>query len=361
MNTTVLTPVHESLGAKMIEYAGYKMPVEYSGVQDEHVMVRRSAGIFDVSHMGEFIIRGHGAFNLIQHLTTNNLSRISPGKAQYSCMPNGKGGIVDDLIIYRLDEDIYFLVVNAANIQKDWHWITSHNRFGAMLENVSQNMSLLALQGPEATSVLQDLTKTDISDMGSFTFHQGTIAGVENVIISATGYTGAGGFELYCESGSAEKLWARILEKGADKIKPIGLAARDTLRLEMGYCLYGNDIDDTTSPIEAGLGWITKFVDGNDFIDRELLARQKKEGITRGLVGFEMIERGIPRHDYPVLDMSGKAIGRVTSGTMSPIMKKGIGMGYVPVAFSAPGSEIAIGIRNKQLRARVVSMPFYKG
>ncbi|MBN2349821.1 MAG: glycine cleavage system aminomethyltransferase GcvT [Bacteroidales bacterium] len=361
MKTTQLISFHEKLRAKLVEFAGYKMPLEYTGVNDEHLTVRKKVGVFDVSHMGEFWVSGEGALDFLQKITTNDVSRLVPGKAQYSCMPNGLGGIVDDLIVYHYEDKKYLLVVNAANIEKDWKWINRHNTFNAVIENASDKMSMVAVQGPEAKNVVQKLTKINLAAVKSFSFETGKVAGVDHVIISATGYTGAGGVELYCYNDGAEALWAAIFEAGADKgIKPIGLAARDTLRLEMGYCLYGNDIDDTTSPLEAGLGWITKFTEHKNFIDKEFLERQKEQGVQRKLVGIEMIERGIPRHHYSILNQQDKVIGQVTSGTMSPSMNKGIGMGYVKTTYAAPGTEIYIGIRNKKVKAAVVTFPIYK-
>ena len=361
MKETALAGKHRQLGARMIPFAGFLMPVEYSGLIDEHHTVRASVGVFDVSHMGEFWVTGPNAFSLVQKLTTNDLSRLVDGKVQYTCFPNGRGGIVDDLLVYRFGSERFLLVVNAANMEKDWHWVNSQNVTGAVLENVSGEFSQLAVQGPMATSVLQRLTKTDPGGMEYYSFVTDRLAGVDNVILSATGYTGAGGYELYFPNSQAVKIWDAVFESGKDLgIKPIGLGARDTLRLEMGFCLYGNDIDDSTSPLEAGLGWITKFVDGNGFIDRPLLEKQKEEGIMRRLVGFELLERGIPRQHYPILDGEGNPIGEVTSGTMSPMLNKGIGLGYVKTAFAKPGTRLFIQIRNKKLPAEVVKLPFYK-
>lgn len=360
MKNTALTAVHEKLGAKMVPFAGYNMPVQYEGVIAEHNNVREHVGVFDVSHMGEFWVRGPQALDLIQKVTSNDASVLVPGKIQYSCLPNDKGGIVDDLLVYCQDDQNYMLVVNASNIDKDWNWISSHNTFDCTMENHSEDVSLLAVQGPKAAAALQSLTDINLSEMTYYTFKIGTFAGIENVIISATGYTGAGGFEIYFPNDAAEKIWNAVFEAGADQnIKPIGLAARDTLRLEMGFCLYGNDINDTTSPLEAGLGWITKFT--KDFIDSSRLKEQKEAGVSRKLVGFELVDRGIPRHDYPIVDADGNEIGIVTSGTMSPSTGKAIGMGYVPTALSTPGSEIYIQVRNKPLKAVVVKLPFYKG
>jgi len=343
----------------MVEFAGYEMPVEFSGIKDEHMTVRNGVGVFDVSHMGEFWVKGPNAAAFIQKVTTNDVRKLAIGQAQYSCFPNGKGGIVDDLLVYYYEPEKYMLVVNAANIEKDWNWLVSQNTMDAELENASDEISQLAIQGPKATQVLQKLTGVDLSSIKYYTFVTGKFAGVEDVIISATGYTGAGGFELYMRNGSAEKVYHAIFEAGKDEgIKSIGLGARDTLRLEMGYCLYGNDIDDTTSPIEAGLGWITKFSPENDFIDKDLLEVQKLEGVTRKLRGFEMIDRGIPRHGYEIVDQSGNDIGVVTSGTQSPVLNKGIGMGYVAREYSAIGTEIQIKVRNKLLKAVIVKVPF---
>lgn len=360
MKDTALVNKHIALGAKMVPFAGFNMPVQYEGVNAEHETVREAVGVFDVSHMGEFLITGEGALDLIQYVTTNNVSTMTPGRAQYNCMPNGNGGIVDDLIVYMLAENKYLLVVNASNIDKDWDWITSHNKFGAEMRNLSDEYSLLAIQGPEAVEAMQSLTPVDLSAIKYYHFEVGQFAGIENVIISATGYTGSGGFEIYCKNNEVEQIWDKVFEAGADfGIKPIGLAARDTLRLEMGFCLYGNDIDDSTSPLEAGLGWITKF-DKGDFIDRDKLAAQKEAGVKEKLVGFELIDKGIPRHNYPIVDAQGKQIGRVTSGTMGPSVKKAIGLGYVETAYAAADSEIYIEVRNKALKAKVVKPPFYK-
>ena len=359
MKSTALTQKHIDLGAKMVPFAGYNMPVQYEGVNAEHETVRNAVGVFDVSHMGEFVLRGPNALALIQKFASNDASVLFDGKAQYSCMPNGQGGIVDDLIIYRVNAEEYFIVVNASNIEKDWNWISSLNDLGVEMENLSDQYSLLAIQGPKAAEAMQSLTDIDLSNMTYYTFQHGTFAGIENMMISATGYTGSGGFEVYVKNEDANKLWDAVFAAGADfGIKPIGLAARDTLRLEMGFCLYGNDIDDTTSPLEAGLGWITKFT--KDFTDSEFLAKQKEAGVTRKLVAFEMIDRGIPRHDYPILDAAGTVIGKVTSGTMSPSMKLGIGLGYVTIENSKLESEIFIEIREKGVKAHVVKLPFYK-
>lgn len=359
MRNTALTQKHIDLGAKMVPFAGYNMPVQYEGVNAEHETVRNAVGVFDVSHMGEFVLRGPNALALIQKFASNDASVLFDGKAQYSCMPNGKGGIVDDLIIYRVNAEEYFIVVNASNIEKDWNWITSLNDLGVEMENLSDQYSLLAIQGPKAAEAMQSLTSIDLSNMTYYTFQHGTFAGIDNIMVSATGYTGSGGFEIYVKNEDANKVWDAVFAAGADfGIKPIGLAARDTLRLEMGFCLYGNDIDDTTSPLEAGLGWITKF--SKDFTDSAFLANQKEAGVTRKLVAFEMIDRGIPRHDYPILDAAGTVIGNVTSGTMSPSMKLGIGLGYVTVDNSKLDSEIFVEIRDKGVKAKVVKLPFYK-
>jgi aminomethyltransferase len=360
MKNTALSHIHVALGAKMVPFSGYNMPVQYEGVIAEHINVRENVGVFDVSHMGEFIIRGEGAFELVQKVTSNDVSKLVDGKVQYSCLPNGKGGIVDDLLVYRMNETTYFLVVNASNINKDWEWISKHNTNGVEMVNISEDTSLLAVQGPKAAEALQALTEMNISDMKYYTFQKGTFAGKDNVLISTTGYTGAGGFEIYFKNEDAEVIWNAIFETGKDcSITPVGLAARDTLRLEMGFCLYGNDIDDTTSPLEAGLGWITKLT--NDFVDSEFLKQQKEEGVKRSLVGFELVDRGVPRHGYDVVNTAGEKIGIVTSGTMGPSLKKAIGLAYVPTDMKAEGTEIYIAVRKKQLKAKVVSLPFYKG
>lgn len=343
----------------MVPFAGYNMPVQYSGVNEEHNTVRNGVGVFDVSHMGEFILKGKQALDLLQKVTSNDVGALTPGKVQYSCLPNGNGGIVDDLLVYKIDEETYMAVVNASNIEKDWEWIKKNNSFGVEMKDISDKTSLLAVQGPKAIDALQKLTDIDLSSMPYYTFKKGTFNGVENVLISNTGYTGAGGFEIYFENEVAEKMWNAIFEAGKEfGIKPIGLGARDTLRLEMGFCLYGNDIDDTTSPIEAGLGWITKF--NKDFINKPELLEQKEKGVSRKLVGFEMIDRGIPRHDYEIQDSEGRTIGKVTSGTQSPSLQKAIGMGYVEQAFSKPDTEIFVNIRDKAIKAKVVRIPFYK-
>lgn len=356
MKDTPFTKKHIALGAKMAEFAGYNMPISYTGINDEHATVRNNAGIFDVSHMGEFMLRGDNALELIQRVTSNDASKLTAGKAQYSCLPNQNGGIVDDLIVYCIEENKeYMLVVNASNIEKDWNWISQHNTNQVPMENISDKIALLAIQGPNATKLLQGFTDADILNLKYYTFVKCTFAGVENVIVSATGYTGAGGVEIYFEdaNGAAEKIWDAILALG---IKPIGLGARDTLRLEMGYCLYGNDINDTTSPLEAGLGWITKFT--KDFTSKAIFEKQKAEGVTKKLVGFELLERGIPRHDYLIKDAEGNTIGVVTSGTQAPSLGKAIGMGYVNVPFTSLDSEIFIEIRNNLVKAKVVKMPF---
>ncbi len=359
MKNTALSHLHTELGAKMVPFAGYNMPVQYEGVNIEHETVRNGVGVFDVSHMGEFLLTGPGALDLIQRVTTNDASTLTIGRAQYSCLPNGKGGIVDDLIVYRLKEEQYLLVVNASNIEKDWAWISSHNTENVEMRNLSDDYSLLAIQGPKALEAMQSLTSVDLTAIKYYHFEVGPFAGIDYVIISATGYTGSGGFEIYVKNEFAEQLWNAVFKAGADwGIKPIGLAARDTLRLEMGFCLYGNDIDDTTSPIEAGLGWITKFT--KDFVDSDILKAQKEAGVSRKLVAFEMVERGIPRHDYRILDSEGNEIGKVTSGTMSPSMKIAIGMGYVSTSFAAVDTEIFIEIREKGIKAKIVKLPFYK-
>ncbi len=359
MKSTSLTNKHISLGAKMVPFAGYNMPVSYSGLNDEHATVRTSVGVFDVSHMGEFILRGPNALHLIQKVTSNDVSVLTDGKAQYSCLPNNTGGIVDDLIVYRINAETYMLVVNASNIDKDWSWIKQHDTWNVDMKNISEETSLLAVQGPNAILALQKLTAVNLSEIPYYAFAKGKFNGIDNVVISNTGYTGAGGFELYFENQHAEKIWDAIFEAGKEfGIKPIGLGARDTLRLEMGFCLYGNDIDDTTSPIEAGLGWITKFT--KDFTNRTFIEQQKTTGVSKKLVGFEMIDRGIPRHDYAIADASGNIIGKVTSGTQSPSLNKALGMGYVKTEFSKPGTEIFVIIRDKAIKAVVSKLPFYK-
>ena len=359
MKKTAFNEFHKNLGAKMVSFAGYEMPIEYSGINNEHVTVRNGAGVFDVSHMGEFWVKGPNALELVQKVTSNDASTLQIGQAQYSCLPNGKGGIVDDLLVYRYDEEKYLLVVNASNIDKDWAWVNEQNTMGAELENASDDISQLAIQGPKATAILQKLTDINLSDIEYYTFTTGAIAGAEEVIISNTGYTGSGGFELYIYNKDAEKVWKAIFEAGAEEgILPIGLAARDTLRLEKGFCLYGNDIDDTTSPIEAGLGWITKFNDQNNFIDKEYLLKQKEEGVSKRLRGFVLEDRGIPRKDYEIVNENDEVIGRVTSGTMSPMLQKGIGMGYVNKGYTKFETEIFIKVRNRKLKAKVVKLPF---
>ena len=359
MKNTALTAIHEQLGAKMVPFAGYNMPVQYEGVNAEHEIVRNGVGVFDVSHMGEFFLKGENALALIQKVTSNDASKLVNGKAQYSCLPNADGGMVEDLIVYKIEDNHYLLVVNASNIEKDWNWISSHNDLGVEMTNVSDQYSLLAIQGPKAAQAMQSLTNIDLANMGYYTFQIGDFAGKQNVIVSATGYTGSGGFEIYFKNEDAEYIWNKVFEAGAAfGIKPIGLAARDTLRLEMGFCLYGNDINDTTSPLEAGLGWITKF--DKTFTNSDQLLQQKEAGVARKLVGFEMIERGIPRHDYEICDAQENIVGIVTSGTQSPSLGIAIGMGYVPTALATVDSEIYIRIRNKDIKAKVVKMPFYK-
>jgi aminomethyltransferase len=362
MKSTAFRKFHEAMGAKMVPFAGYIMPVQFEGVNIEHETVRKGVGVFDVSHMGEFWVKGPKAYELLQWVTSNDVSKLYDGKIQYSCFPNHKGGIVDDLLVYRIDEETYLLVVNASNIEKDWNWINGQNKFGAILYNASDEISQLAVQGPDALKVMQKLTKEPIMDMEYYTFKKIEIAGVKDVIFSITGYTGSGGCEIYMANEDADTIWNAVFEAGKEfGIKPIGLAARDTLRLEMGFCLYGNDINETTSPIAAGLGWITKFADYKDFINKDALLNQKLEGVRRKLAGFEMIDKGIPRQHYDIADDDGNIIGEVTSGTMSPSLKNGIGMGYVDKALSLPGSVINIVVRNKPLKAKVVKLPFYKG
>lgn len=360
MKNTPFTHKHIALGAKMAPFAGYNMPISYTGINDEHAAVRNSAGVFDVSHMGEFILKGENALDLIQRVTSNDASKLTAGKAQYSCLPNTEGGIVDDLLVYCIEENkVYMLVVNASNIEKDWNWISQFNSKGVEMHNISDQTCLLAIQGPLATSILQTLTDKDVINLKYYTFVKGTFAGVENVLISATGYTGAGGLEIYFEDkdGAADKIWDAIFAAGASKgIKPIGLGARDTLRLEMGFCLYGNDIDDRTNPLEAGLGWITKFT--KDFTARPILEKIKAEGVKQKLVGLEMIDKGIPRHDYEIKDAQGNLIGRVTSGTQSPTLQKAVGLGYVRTDFATLDSEVYIAVRDKLLKAKVSKVPF---
>ncbi len=359
MKRTPLFDKHVSLGAKIVPFAGFEMPVQYSGVTEEHFAVREKAGIFDVSHMGQFYIEGPGSLELLQYVTTNDVSTLTNGKAQYSCLPNGNGGIVDDLIVYKMEDEKYFVVVNASNIEKDWNHISKFNeKFGAKMTNISDDTSLIAIQGPKATEILQKLTDVNLSEIPYYNFTVGAVNGVENVIISNTGYTGSGGFEIYFPNESAEQLWDAILENGKEEgIVPCGLASRDTLRLEKGFCLYGNDIDDTTSPLEGGLAWITKL-DKGDFVDKEFIANQKEAGVTRKLVAFELVDKGVPRHDYPVVDAEGNVIGKVTSGTQSPMKKVGIGLAYVAKPYFKIGSEIFIQVRNKNLAAKVVKAPF---
>lgn len=351
-----LDQVHRELGAKMVSFAGYEMPLQYSSLTEEHIAVREGVGVFDVSHMGEFILKGEKALDLIQLISSNDASKLSAGKVQYSCMPNGKGGIVDDLLIYCIDEKTYMLVVNASNIEKDWNWIQQHNSFGVEMKDISDRTCLLAVQGPKAVEAMKRLTSMDLEGMTYYTFEKGEFAGVSNVLVSATGYTGSGGFELYFDNEDAVEIWNEVMKAGEEVgIKAAGLGARDTLRLEKGFCLYGNDIDDTTSPLEAGLGWITKFT--KEFVDSDRLKAQKENGIERKLVGFTMIDRGIPRKDYPILDANGNNIGVVTSGTSSPSLNMGIGMGYVSKDQSALENEIFIEIRGKSVKAQIKKMP----
>ena len=359
MKKTALYNKHVELGAKMVPFAGYQMPVQYLGVNAEHINVRDNVGVFDVSHMGEFIVSGEKALNLIQKISSNDASKLFPGRAQYSYLPNDNGGVVDDLIIYMINEVKYLLVVNASNIEKDWNWINKHNDVGAELENISDQMSLLAVQGPKAVDLLQELTKIDLNEIKFYHFVEGEIAGIDNVIISATGYTGSGGFELYVNNNVAERLWDEILKAGVPfNIEPAGLAARDTLRLEMGYCLYGNDIDDKTSPISAGLGWVTKFT--KSFVGDQILKNQKENGVDKKLVAFKLLDRGIPRKGYLIVDENQNEIGIVTSGTMGPSVKLSIGLGYVKSEFSSLGSTIYLSIRNKSIAAEIVKLPFFK-
>ena len=360
MKNTALTPIHEKLGAKMVPFAGYNMPVSYEGINIEHETVRNGVGVFDVSHMGEFLVEGPNALALIQKVTSNDAAKLEIGQAQYSCLPNENGGIVDDLIVYRVKEETYLLVVNASNIEKDWNHISSYNSdFKAEMRNLSDNYALLAIQGPKSIEAMQSLTSVDLAAIKFYTFKVADFAGIEHVIISATGYTGSGGFEIYCKNEEVEQVWNKVLEAGADfGIKPIGLAARDTLRLEMGYCLYGNDINDETSPLEAGLGWITKFT--KDFVNSEALAKEKAAGSTKKLIGFELTDRGIPRQGYTIVSDEGETIGEVTSGTMSPSLGKGLGLGYVKTEFAKAGTSINIQIRKNTVAATVVKLPFYK-
>lgn len=357
MKRIPLHTIHVDLGAKMVPFAGFEMPVRYSSDLDEHHTVRNGVGVFDVSHMGEFVLRGPKALALIQKVSANDASTLTDGKVQYSYLPNATGGVVDDLLVYRINEEEYYLVVNASNIDKDWDWIVSHNTEGAEMENISERLCLLAVQGPQAAATLQKLTGINLSAMEYYTFKKGTLAGVENVLISATGYTGAGGFEVYVEAEDAEAMWNAIFEAGAEfDIKPVGLGARDTLRLEKGYCLYGNDIDDTTSPLEAGLGWVTKFT--KEFTNSAALKAQKEQGISRKLIGFELLERGIPRGHYALCTADGSKIGEVTSGTISPTLEKGIGLGYVPANLAKPGTELFVKVRERLLKAQVIKLPF---
>jgi aminomethyltransferase len=366
MKNTPFTEFHKQMGAKMVPFAGYLMPVEYTGIKNEHINVRENVGVFDVSHMGEVVVKGDKALEFLQYITTNNVADLSDGKVQYSCFPNGKGGIVDDLLVYRMGEGDYLLVINAANIEKDWNWLVNQAKsfnlkIGSELINDSDNTAQLAVQGPKALEAMQKLTKESITEMEFYTFKVIDFAGIKDVLFSTTGYTGAGGCEIYVKNEDAVKLWNAVFEAGEEfGIQPAGLGARDTLRLEMGYCLYGNDINDETSPIEAGLGWITKFSDEKNFIDKELFLKQKEEGVNKRLKGFVMIDRGIPRQHYEVVNEQGENIGEVTSGTMSPMMKKGIGMAYLTKGYWKPGTEIYLRIRNKTLKAEVVKMPIYK-
>ena len=359
MKNTALTDVHVSLGAKMVPFAGYNMPVQYSGINDEHETVRTAVGVFDVSHMGEFILKGPKAADLIQRVSSNDVSKLYDGKVQYAYLPNEEGGIIDDFLTYKIDDETYLLVVNASNVEKDWNWISKFNTEGVEMIDISEKTSLLAVQGPKAAEALQSLTDIELASMEYYSFQKGVFAGVDNVLVSATGYTGAGGFEIYVANEDVKKVWDAVFEAGATfGIKPIGLRARDTLRLEMGFCLYGNDIDDTTSPFEAGLGWVTKFT--KDFVNSDNLKAEKEAGVANKLVGFEMIDRGIPRHGYEIADADGNIIGRVTSGTQSPTLKKSIGLGYINKDFSKEGTEIFILIRNQQLKAVIQKPPFVK-
>ncbi|TDQ72168.1 glycine cleavage system aminomethyltransferase GcvT [Sphingobacterium yanglingense] len=359
MKNTALTDLHISLGAKMVPFAGFNMPVQYTGINDEHETVRNGVGVFDVSHMGEFILKGEKALDLIQKVSSNDASKLYDGKVQYAYLPNENGGIVDDFLTYKLDDETYLLVVNASNIEKDWNWISKFNTFGVDMKDISDKTALLAIQGPKAAEALQSLTDIELASMEYYTFQKGKFAGVDNVIVSATGYTGAGGFEIYVANEDVKTVWDAIFTAGAPYgIKPIGLGARDTLRLEMGFCLYGNDIDDNTSPLEAGLGWVTKFT--KDFVNSENLKAEKEAGVQKKLVGFEMIDRGIPRHDYEIVDIDGNIVGRVTSGTQSPTLKKSVGLGYVNNAFAKEGTEIYINIRNQKVKAVIKKPPFVK-
>ena len=360
MKTIPLHHIHVQLGAKIVPFAGFEMPVRYSSDLEEHHTVRNNVGVFDVSHMGEFSVKGPGSLDLIQKVSANDASVLYDGKVQYSYLPNADGGVVDDLLVYRIAEDDYMLVVNASNIEKDWNWIQDQNTEGVAMTNLSADLCLLAVQGPNATATLQKLTEADLASMEYYTFQVGQMAGIDNVVISATGYTGSGGFEIYVNKENAEKMWNAIFEAGKEfDIKPVGLGARDTLRLEKGFCLYGNDIDDTTSPLEAGLGWVTKF--SKKFINSENLKQQKDAGLQRKLVGFEMIDRGIPRGHYELFDAEGNQLGDVTSGTQSPTLQKGIGLGYVPTSYSKPETEIFVKVRDRFLKAKVIKLPFVKG
>jgi aminomethyltransferase len=362
MKDTALSLVHAQMGGKMVEFAGYNMPVQFEGINAEHLTVRQGVGVFDVSHMGEFWVLGPKAFDLVQYLTSNDVAALHDGKVQYSCFPNFDGGIVDDLLVYRFGAEKYLLVVNAANIDKDWAWVNQNNKIGAELINASSEVSQLAVQGPKALAAMQKLTDTPIMDMEYYTFKELKFNGIENILLSTTGYTGSGGCEIYMKNSDCKKIYEAVLAAGAEfDIKPIGLGARDTLRLESGFCLYGNDINDTTSPIEAGLGWITKFVEGNNFINREFHENIKNQGPKKVLKGFELVEKGVPRHDYEVCDAEGNEIGHVTSGTMSPMLHSGIGMAYINTEYSKLGSKIYIKVRNKLLEAKVTKIPFFKG
>ncbi|SMC60589.1 glycine cleavage system aminomethyltransferase GcvT [Moheibacter sediminis] len=357
MKTTALNQVHKNLGAKMVPFAGYEMPVQYSGVNQEHMVVREGVGVFDVSHMGQFFVRGAEVEQLLQYVTTNDVTKVAIGQAQYTCMPNANGGIVDDLIIYKISEEEWMLVVNASNIEKDWNWINQNNKWNVSLENKSDEMSLLAIQGPKSIEAMQSLTDVNLNEIPFYHFEIGTFAGIENVIISATGYTGSGGFEIYFANENAEEIWNKVFEAGKSfGIEPCGLAARDTLRLEKGYCLYGNDINDETTPLEAGLAWITKL--DTDFVAKDIIVKQKEEGVQKKLVAFKMVEKGIPRHDYKIVDDYENTLGIVTSGTQSPILKEGIGLGYVAIDFAKVGTSIRIQIRDKNVLAEVVKLPF---
>lgn len=362
MKNTAFTKIHEEMGAKMVSFAGYNMPVQFKGINMEHEVVRKAVGVFDVSHMGEFWVKGPNAFEFVQRISTNDVAKLENGKVQYTCFPNGKGGIIDDFLVYRIDEVTYLLVVNAANIDKDWAWCTEQNTKGAELYNASEEIAQIAVQGPLALKAMQKLTDANVVDMEYYTFQKCEFAGVKDVIFSTTGYTGSGGCEIYIENEDAAKVYKAVFDAGEEfGIEAIGLAARDTLRLESGFCLYGNDIDDSTSPIEAGLGWITKFVDGNDFIDRDYMSKLKEEGISRKLTAFKMVDKGIPRQHYEICDAEGNQIGEVSSGTMSPMLKIGIGMGYIKKGFYKVDTEIFIKVRKKLLKAQVVRLPFYKG